>query len=45
MICQDCGKDDETVKVTNCPFQEEIHGIINKIIICKACYERRLEEI
>lgn len=41
MKCEDCGKIDVTVSVTNCPFTEEIYNEIVEAILCEKCYEQR----
>lgn len=45
LTCQDCGKQDETVSETTCPFAEEIHEIIVDITVCKDCYHERCMDI
>lgn len=45
LICEDCGKEDETVYETNCPFAEEIYGDEIPVIICPDCYHERCMDI
>lgn len=40
--CEDCGQLKEDVKITNCPFAEEINNELIKVKICDACYKERL---
>lgn len=43
--CQDCGKKDETVHDTTCPYAEEINDSIVKITVCDECYHERCMDI
>jgi DNA-directed RNA polymerase subunit RPC12/RpoP len=43
--CQDCGKQDKTVRHDYCPFMDDIHNKREDIIICPECYHDRLMEI
>lgn len=43
--CQDCGKEDETVREDVCPYEEEINGTIIDIVICPNCYYERCMDI
>ena len=43
--CEDCGKQDETVRQDICPFTEEIDGIILPVVICPQCFDARCDEI
>lgn len=45
LICQECGKQDETVSVTYCGFAEEIHGELVEETICDDCEYAHVMEI
>ncbi len=41
LICEDCGKQDETVRNDNCPYAEGVCDVIQPIVICPDCYHQR----
>ena len=43
--CEDCGKQDETVRIDTCPFAEDINDSIIKVHICPECYYERCMDI
>ena len=43
--CQDCGKSDETVHETTCPYAEEINDDYVEVTLCDDCYNERCMEI
>jgi hypothetical protein len=43
--CEDCGKEDETVEHTTCPYAEEISGKIVPVTICSECYHQSCMDI
>jgi len=43
--CQDCGKQDETVRHDTCPYAGEISGSTIEIVICPDCYHERCMDI
>ena len=45
LICEECGKQDETVRNDNCPYVEEVCGIIQPVVICPDCYYQRCMDI
>ena len=48
IYCDDCGVDsetDDTVVRTNCPYTEEINGVIEACTICSNCYYERCMEV
>ena len=45
LCCQDCGKQDETVRNDICPYAEEINGSRIPIVICPDCYHERCMDI
>lgn len=45
LICEDCGKCDDTVRDTICPFAEEIHGESIDVVLCDECYHERFLDI
>ena len=45
LICEDCGKQDETVRNDNCPYAEEVCGVIQPVVICPDCYHQRCMDI
>ncbi len=45
LVCEDCGKQDETVEYENCPFMEEIHDEEYTVIVCPDCYSERAMNI
>ena len=44
--CEECGIElpEDTKKVTD-PYDEDIHGEINKKYLCKKCYQLYCDEI
>ena len=45
MKCEDCGKEDETVHDTFCPYAEEIHGEKIACVLCDSCEHERAMDI
>jgi len=44
--CQDCGKQDDTVTTTNCPYAADVGGNPNVIItVCEECLHERCMDI
>lgn len=44
MVCEDCGKDDETVIETLCPYAMDVNDIERWIVACGDCvYERAMD--
>ncbi|CAB4168838.1 hypothetical protein UFOVP581_3 [uncultured Caudovirales phage] len=43
--CQDCGKQDDTVREDECPFASEVNDSVVEIIICPDCYSERGRDI
>mgnify|MGYP003626450755 CR=1 len=44
LCCEDCGKQDDTVRHDNCPYAEEINESHIPIVICPdCCNERRMD--
>ena len=43
--CQDCGKQDKTVRRDTCPYASEINGSTIEIVICQECYYERVMSI
>lgn len=44
LTCEDCGKMDETVKATLCPYDLDINGIETEVNLCPNCeYERAMD--
>jgi hypothetical protein len=43
--CQDCGIQDETVYKTMCPYAGDVEGKDVPIVVCKNCYNTRLDDI
>ncbi len=45
LICEDCGKQDETVENVNCPYMEEVCDEIHPVVICPDCYHQRCMDV
>lgn len=45
LCCEDCGKQDDTVRNDICPYAEEIDDIDIPIVICPDCYHERCMDI
>ena len=45
LTCDDCGKCDETVQKTICPFSYEIYDEIIEVTLCDECYGYRSDDI
>ena len=43
--CEDCGKEDDTVREDICPFAWEMSDKVVKIVICQDCYNERGKDI
>lgn len=43
--CDDCGKQKEDVKLTTCPYAEEINDEIQECYLCDDCYQERANDI
>lgn len=43
--CEDCGKKDETVRHTTCPYAEEVSDERVSIIVCSDCYRERCNDV
>lgn len=44
--CEDCKQLKEDVKITNCPYAEDVHNDPNvKIQVCDDCYKERVMDI
>ena len=43
--CEDCGKENDDVEETYCPFAEEIYNENIRVTICKDCYHERCMDI
>lgn len=45
LICEDCGKQDATVKKTFCPYHHDLLGEKIDATICTECSENRVREL
>ena len=45
LCCEDCGKQDDTVRHDTCPYAEEVNDSHVPIVICPDCYYERLMDI
>jgi len=45
LICEDCGKQDETVRNDDCPYAEDVCDVKIPIVICEDCYYERCMDI
>ena len=45
LCCDDCGKANEDVRSTNCPYAEEIYDSIVPCNLCSDCYHERCMDI
>lgn len=45
LSCDDCGKEDEDVYETTCPYAEEINGQMLEICVCPECYAERCYDV
>lgn len=43
--CEDCGKQDETVGETICPYAQDIGNVEIKARLCPNCYHERCQDI
>lgn len=43
--CQDCGKKDETVIETFCPYARDVNDEDVEITVCEDCYGERAADI
>lgn len=43
--CEDCGKKDDTVKETYCPYVEELYNKRQEAVLCDNCYHERCMDI
>lgn len=44
--CEDCGETDHQVIFdTDCPYDEDVNGLITPVVICDDCYNNRCMEI
>ena len=43
--CQDCGKIDDTVTETTCPYAMEMFNNIVNIVVCDNCYYERVLDV
>mgnify|MGYP006410985949 CR=1 FL=1 len=43
--CDNCGKKDETVEDTICPYEDEINHHKIDVTLCESCYHERSCEI
>jgi len=43
--CEDCGRKDETVQETICPYNAEINDIEVPMNLCDDCYQDRADDI
>lgn len=43
--CQDCGVINDTVKITFCPYAQELNGEKIEITVCDDCYVDRGHDI
>ena len=45
LCCEDCGKQDDTVRDDTCPHSKEINDSYIPIVICPDCYHERCMDI
>lgn len=48
LVCEDCGKtsrEDDTIKLTRCPYAYDLHGETIDAMLCDKCEELRSDEI
>lgn len=45
LVCEECGKSDDTVRVLNCGYSEEINGTEVEETICDDCEHEHLMDI
>ena len=45
LCCDDCGKSNDSVEETTCPFSEEIHNETIECKLCADCYHERCMDI
>jgi len=43
--CQECGREDETVRLRDCVYSEEVNGTKVEEIVCDACEHEHLMDI
>ncbi len=43
--CEDCGEENETVSIVDCPFAEEINDEEIEAVLCANCYQNRRDDI
>ena len=43
--CEDCGKQDATVRKTICPYEQDINDRIVEVILCPECEHERVMDI
>lgn len=43
--CENCGKQDDTVRYTTNPFAEEVYGEKVYVTICSQCYQELCDDI
>ena len=40
-----CGTTENNVREMNCPYQAELYEKRVKVVLCKRCYQERMQEI
>jgi hypothetical protein len=47
LTCEDCGKKGKSPEVfeTTCPYAEEVHSTIVKVVLCDKCFQDALADI
>lgn len=45
LVCDDCKREDATVKEVFCPYQEDVFGKKVKVNLCPGCIRERVMEI
>lgn len=45
LTCDDCGKQDDSVIETSCPYASEIHDDYQECTLCSNCYHERCMDI
>ena len=45
LLCEVCGRQDDTVSIQNCGYEEEINGTIVSEVICEECEQNHRDDI
>lgn len=45
LVCEDCGKSDDTVEETYCPYERDLNGLDIDVVLCRTCQQLRCEEL